>query len=778
MIRKETLQALEFDKILNVISGFSHSDVTAASIHDLRPLHDPGEIEERFSLIGDIRKLMQQGVPLGLRRFEDIAGPIERARPEGALLEAHELLLFLPVLNIIASISGLIGERDDVPALGRFASGLTGFPGLLLALERTLDEEGNVMDGASFELSDIRSRRRALDKRIGRKLEAIVRDREVAPFLQDDFITKRSGRWVIPVRMDAKGQMQGVVHDVSRSGETAFMEPLEIIGLSNELENLVAEEKAEEIRILRGISAGVRESADELHSQYATVVELDVLQSVSAFSEKHGLEAPEINGRSLIRLEGARHPLLMLIKDGGEVVPLDVSLGGGETAMVVTGPNAGGKTIAIKTVGLLALMALSGIPVPARSSSSLPLLDELLVDIGDEQSIEESLSTFSAHVSNISGILGRAGPKTVVLMDELGTGTDPVEGAAIGSAVLRDLKEKGATVLATTHLIDIVGFVHRTEGMVNASMEFDQATLTPLYRLRPGEPGQSHAIEIAEKYGLPESTMGYAKALLGTMKAEFHELLRDLKEQRARHEKALCELEEERERIKERKKAIEERLKEIEKDKDAALERAYREAGDIVAEVRRKVYDVLDEVKKKKTRGAVRKLDDTRKDIEKKLRGLRKEPVVPFEEISEGDVLFVRTVGYDGEVLKVDGKSRRLRVKVGDKELEVPASSVGPGEGRAPEKKARHVPERADEEAETTLNVVGRRVDEALGMMEPFLNRASLSGARDVVVIHGIGTGALMGAVRGHLEGHPLVEGFRGGEPAEGGGGVTVVRMK
>jgi DNA mismatch repair protein MutS2 len=778
MIEKETLKSLEFDKVLNAISAFSHSDASGESIMGIMPIYESAGIQERFSLVRELRRLSQEGVPLGFERFEDITGVIERARPEGAVLDADELLALLPVLNIISSVSGLLDERDDLPALGKFAEGLDGFPELLAAVERTIDSEGNILDSASFELSDIRTRRRALDKKISKRLESVVRDREITPFLQDDFITKRSGRWVIPVRMDAKGEVQGVVHDVSRSGETAFVEPLEIIGLSNQLENLVAEEKAEEIRILRAVSAMVRGAAGELYAQFVKVVELDLLQGIALFSERHGLEEPGINDSSFIRLDEARHTLLVLMREGGGVVPLDLSLGGEEKVMAITGPNAGGKTIAIKTVGLLTLMALSGIPVPARSSSSFPLLDNLLVDIGDEQSIEESLSTFSAHVSNISRILGKAGPGTVVLMDELGTGTDPAQGAAIGSAVLRELMDKGAVVFATTHLIDVVGFVHRNDGMVNASMEFDQATLTPLYRLIRGEPGESHAIEIAKQYGLPESTMNYAKTLLGTMKAEFQELISELKQKRVEYERALDGLEAERRKIEEKQEALDEKLKAVRKEREEVLEGAYSEARDLIADFRRKAHEVLEETKRKKTRAPIRKLDRARKNIEQKLEEFRREPVIPIEEISVGERVFVRTIGYDAEVLKVDLKGKRVRVKAGDKELEVPASSIGPGKGKALKEKVKRAPERPDEEVQMSLNLLGLRVDEALRRIEPFLNHASLSGLGEVVVIHGIGTGALMKAVREHLDGHPLVEGFRAGEPSEGGHGVTVVRLK
>lgn len=776
----DTLESLEFSKVLGAVAGFSRSEATSGAVMAVRPMGNPGDIARRAALVEEIRKLRSEGTPPGISPFEDIRDAVHRARPEGAVLEAAELMAFVPVLESISSITSLLEGRQDVPLLSELASGLTGHPELLGALTRSIDGDGRILDTASRELGEIRGRIRGLDRKISRRLENLTRDAEVTPFLQDDFITRRSGRWVIPVRMDSKGMVKGVVHDVSRSGETAFMEPLEIIGLSNELENLIAEEKAEEIRILKSICRMVRVSAGDILGEFEALVHLDLLSCIAEFSDLLGMEAPEINSSSNIRLRRARHPLLMLHRGPGErtgVVPLDMDLGRQDRVMVITGPNAGGKTISIKTVGLLLLMALSGMPVPADSSSSLPLATDILVDIGDEQSIEANLSTFSAHVSNISRILERAGPGSIVLMDELGTGTDPQQGAALGSAVLKDLGEKGAMVMATTHLIDIVGFVHRTPGMVNASMEFDHHTMTPLYRLRTGEPGQSHALEIAEKFGLPRRVIESAASAMGTMQAEFSALVRDLKEKRTQYEEALEEFDKQREELSAKKKEAEKKLEVAEREKQGILERAYEEARGVVSEVKRKVYDILEEARRSKSRARMKELERAGREVDLKLRELRKDAVPEPGDIKEGETVFVRSIGYDARVLKVLSAQRRLRVKAGDKELEVPLHDIGPEAGLAPEKKVT-LDLAGGEPVSQKLNLVGLRVDEALGLMEKFLNRASLAGLEEVVIVHGVGTGALKRAVGEHLEGHPLVEDFKSPPQAEGGAGVTVVRLR
>jgi DNA mismatch repair protein MutS2 len=621
-----------------------------------------------------------------------------------------------------------------------------------------------------------------LEIRIRKRLEEMVRDRRIIPFLQDNFIVQRSGRWVIPVRMDSKGRVHGVVHDVSRSGETAFIEPLEIIGISNELENIIAEEKAEVLRILRNICAEIRKVADEIKEQYETIVYIDVLNSIACFSDLLDMDVPEMNDSSLIKLVRGRHPLLMLLKKEKaveKVVPLDIHLGGKDRVVVVTGPNAGGKTIAIKTVGLLLSMALSGIPVPCDSSSTFPFVKEVLVDIGDEQSIESSLSTFSAHIANISAILQKADSKTIVLMDELGTGTDPTQGAALACAVLYNLKEKGALVFATTHLIDIVGFVHKTEGMLNASMEFNQETLSPLYRLKVGEPGQSYALEIARRYGMPEDTISSAREMLGSMKIEFHNLVADMKETRVQYEEALAELRMQKRELELKERLLKEKLSEAETQKQEILKNAYEEARNFISDAKRQINAILEESKREKKRETQKKLAEKERKVEDKLKEYIQEPTLSIEEIKKGDIVFVRSIGYDAEVLAIDRKHSHLKVKMGSKEIELPITDISHGTGKHPEKEAKdYMYDKTEETVLIELNIIGLRVDEALSRLEPFLNHASIENLSELTIIHGIGTGALMKAVRNYLKDHPLVKDFRKGELSEGGNGVTIVRMK
>ncbi|HEY4744030.1 MAG TPA: endonuclease MutS2, partial [Desulfuromonadaceae bacterium] len=787
MITTETLKLLEFDKILAEIATLAHSDVTRTQILGTVPLTDGDRIRLTAGRIGELRSLADLGVTLRLDTFEDIRPFLERIRPAGAFLAPAELLLFIPALAIFRDISRQLTPRTDAPLLAGLTPALRPFPDILEPLAAAIDHDASIMDSASGALREIRRAKRSLAARIRKKIEEIVRDNNIEIFLQDDFITQRSGRWVIPVRMDSKGMVKGVVHDVSASGETAFMEPLEIIPFVNELENLAAEEKAEEIRILRQLSAWIREDAADLAGCFATLVTLDALNSAARFAERYALEQPEINTEGVLRLVGARHPLLLMLQRQGAIArvePLDLHLGDDGRVMVITGPNAGGKTIAIKTAGALTLMALAGLPVPAGARSSFPLLDTLLVDIGDEQSIEQSLSTFSAHVARISAILDQAGPRTLVLLDELGAGTEPQQGAAIACGVLQDLQQQGATVVATTHLSEIIGFVHRSPGMINAGMEFDAATYTPLYRLISGEPGHSHAIEIARRYGMPERIIVAAREMLGNAGADFTALLAELRAKREELESAHRELGRERDQLRTERAEVERRSAGIERARREAADKARDEARELISAARRRMNELLDEYKRERRSETIEKLRraeaEVSESITRQLGGNDARPAL--REVKPGTAVHVASLGYDGVVLTVDERHAKARVRAGSMEIDVSLADLAAPAKPAKERPRKPAPGtwRADvaESDQQELKLIGLRVEEALELLEPFLNHAALGGLREVRIIHGVGTGRLRDAVREHLARHPLVLESRPGGPHEGRDGATVVTLR
>ncbi|HIJ94317.1 MAG TPA: endonuclease MutS2 [Desulfuromonadales bacterium] len=789
MIASETLTRLEFDKILSEISRHAHSFCTIRHIADIRPLDERHTISTTSARIAEIRALGRSGISLALGSFEDIRHALDQLKPAGSILSPQELLLFIPVLQLYAALARQLAHRTDIPQLKELQPPLQSFPDILEPLMASIDADGSIMDSASTLLRETRRAKRGLAGRIRKKIEEIIRSSGIEIFLQDDFITQRSGRWVIPVRMDSKGMVKGVVHDVSASGETAFMEPLEIVPFVNELESLAAEEKAEEIRILRQLSRWLREDAAAIADCFGTLVELDRLASIARFAEEFDLEVATLNDHGELRLVEARHPLLLIMqKRGGlaRVEALSLQLGGegaSDSVMVITGPNAGGKTIALKTAGMLAIMALSALPVPSGPRSTFPLLDSLLVDIGDDQSIEQSHSTFSAHAARITAILQQSGSRSLVLLDELGAGTEPVQGAAIACGVLHELLLQGSRVIATTHLSEIIGFVHRSPGMINAGMAFDDVSFTPLYRLTVGEPGQSHAIEIARRFGMPERVISFAREMLGSAGSEFASLLTELRSRRNELEQARIELDRREARLLERDEQQRIRAAEIETLRREAVEKGWGDAKELISATRRRMNGLLDELKREKRLDIVEKIRRAEGELTEQLKPQELRPELQsLAAVKTGDTVHIRTLGCDGIVLSIDERGGKARVRAGRMELDVAlrelARPQGSGESGRAKQPSRSWRATIEEYEQSELKLIGMRVDEALAEMESFLNHAAAAGLGEVRIIHGLGTGRLRNAVREELERHPLVENHRPGEAHEGRDGATVVTLR
>lgn len=790
MIASETLARLEFDKLLAEISRHAHSSCTVERIESIRPLGDLDEIRITSGRVGEIRALDRSGISLALGSFDDIRPLLELLKPLGAILAPLELLLFIPVLRLFADLERQFNHRYDIPLLKSIEPPLRALPDILEPLVASIDRDGSIMDSASTLLRETRRAKRSLAGRIRKKIEEIIRDSGIEKFLQDDFITQRSGRWVIPVRMDSKGMVKGVVHDVSSSGETAFMEPLEVIPFVNELENLIAEEKAEEIRILRQLSGWIREDADGIAAGFETLLELDRLNSMARFALEYDLEPATLNEQGELCLVEARHPLLLMMQKRGalkNVEPLSLELGGSgpesASVMVITGPNAGGKTIALKTAGMLTLMALCGLPVPAGPRSTFPLIDSLLVDIGDEQSIEQSHSTFSAHAARITAILRQGGARTLVLLDELGAGTEPLQGAAIACGVLHELQQQGCMVIATTHLSDIIGFVHQTSGMINAGMEFDDASFTPLYRLIVGEPGQSHAIEIARRFGMPEGVISFARRMLGNAGSEFAGLLTELRQRRKEFEDLRRSLEARRRELDERSAELDARADEVRLIRKEAAEKGWNDAKELISTTRRKMNAMLEELKRDKRSEIVEQIRRAEVELTEQLKpGIEQPELQPLTSVKPGDSVHIRSLGCNGVVLSADVRSGKSRVRAGRMELDVTLAELA--RPLAKSEAARKKPVAGtwktvmEESDQREIKLIGMRVEEALAELEPFISHAHAAGLREVRVIHGIGTGRLRDAVREELGRHPLVEGYRPGEPHEGRDGATVVTLR
>ncbi|MCX7914042.1 MAG: endonuclease MutS2 [Thermodesulfovibrionales bacterium] len=782
MVSSEGLELLEFNKLLSEISEIAKSPATKRAIINIHPFKDLSQILERQVLIKEMLSLYRTGDQLPISDLPDLIELFQKLKPEGAIIEGKELYKFLVFFEITSEILEHIKKSKNIPSLKAMIYSLTGFPEIEKIISRSIDREGYISDHATERLFEIRTEARRLTAKIKKRLQELMDDPNITKYLQDNYVTQRSGRWVIPVRMDSKGQIAGVVHDVSNTGQTAFIEPLAIIAISNELENILAEQKVEEIRILSNLTSIIRENLKAIKEEYDRVLYIDMLNCITYFSYNLNMEIPSLTQDNKIKIDNARHPLLTLSfkRSGGvrEVVPLRVSLGGEKTVMVITGANAGGKTLAIKTIGLLHLMAMSGMPVPADPTSSFPILEDILIDIGDEQSIEANLSTFSAHIMNMSKIIEKAAPKRLVLIDEIGKGTDPDEGAALACAILNELKSRGCLVFATTHLSMIKVFVHKSEGMINASMEFDQHSYRPLYRLRIGEPGMSHAFETAKLYGLQDTIIANAKKLIGEQKFVLAELISDLNEKRQYYEEANLEIKRLQAELEDRNRLLEKKVLDIENSYNEILRKAYIEASRIVSEAKSEVNAIMAEAKRK-SKESLNKLKAKQSEFEEIISKFKRDefPKIDIEKIKEGDHVFVKSVRRNAIVLSKNLKLKQLKIKINGKDLIVPIEDITLPKDKHQEVEVSPVNTLPNIEVNNTLNVIGKRVDEALSQLETFLNKASLAGLKEVRIIHGIGKLILHKAIREYLKEHPLVKNFRSASLTEGGESVTIIDL-
>ncbi len=791
-----TLRVLEYSKVLEMVSSFAVTPEGRDRVRHILPLHTQDAVLERFGLIGECRRILTEGRPLGLEPMEPLVPLFQRLRPEESVLEPLQLRAFLPLLYSAEALKRLSAEID-LPGIKRLLSGLTTHPEIRKAIERSIDRDGLILDEASPELYEIRMSIKSLDRRIKSILERILNTRELKPHIQDFYITERNGRRVIPVKRDSKGHIPGVIHDISNTGETIFVEPTQTVQLGNELEGLKAEEKVEEFRILKRLSTLLRQRLAELENDHDIVLEMDLIQSLASFAEEIGAEIPEINRKGLIRIQSGRHPLLWrAFKKAGresEIVPLDFELGRSYTALVITGPNAGGKTVVLKTVGILTLMALSGIPVPAGSGSTFPFVRNVFADIGDEQSIEQDISTFSGHVLKLTEILRSATSDTLVILDELGTGTDPDEGGALACAILRRLKHRGVLTLVSTHLSMLKAFAYSEDGLENGSMQMRRyeeggaVLYRPTYRLKIGEAGQSHALEIAKRLGLPDDLIREAKDLLGEKERRLETLIASLQEKETGLAEKLEEIDRLKEELQTLKASLREEIKIIKEKKTEILNDYRQKAEAIYRKAVSEAEDILKRIKseeRQKAREHLRRLKKRYDDIKVEKQKPSEELGQPVSTVEVGQVVLVGSLGMEGVVKTVNRNAKRCRVVVRGRELDVSfddlylppekddrkdiPSEERPSEGQTPE---------TEEITSAEINLVGERVDPALSALERYLNDASLSGLKEVRVIHGIGTGRLAQAVREYLKDHPLVRDFRPGRREEGGEGVTVVYL-
>jgi DNA mismatch repair protein MutS2 len=692
--------------------------------------------------------------------------------------------------------------EPQFPALADIAWRIQSLPSLVEAIDKVLDDRGEIRDNASPELARIRRELRVTQERVQSKLRSIISSSNVAPYLQEALVTRRSGRFVIPVQSDFKGRVEGIIHDRSSSGATVFLEPASVVEMNNALRELRIEEEDEILRLLRTLTAQVGHVSDELHHTLDALAELDLVFAKARYAdlleasrpeivplpetppEPEDGEDPEVNLHpgSVVALKGARHPLL----DPEQVVPVDVVLDEGTHVLVITGPNTGGKTVTLKTAGLLTLMAQSGMHIPVAVGSQLSCFEAVVADIGDEQSIEQNLSTFSSHMGNILSFLGTIDHRALVLLDELGAGTDPAEGSALARALLEAFRSRRSTVLIATHYPELKLHAHNTPGVRNASMEFDVETLAPTYRLTIGLPGRSNAFAIAQRLGLPKSIVDHAQGMVSGESLRADEMLNDLHNLRIQEAEARDQARQVRREAEDLKADLQVRLRNIEEERREILQDARRQAQSRVEALSEEIETLRRRISIVSTRevgselGAVDEalgqIDTTMPEPEPLVRSKREAESPDARAVAEGDTVRLQSLGVKGTVIEIDG--REAVVKAGALRTRVPVDDLTLIHRHTPpqtESSGISVPDRKSPGVEIDLR--GETVNEALKHLERYLDEASLASLPWVRVIHGKGTGTLRREVRHFVDDHPLVSSYESAARREGGEGATVVRL-
>jgi DNA mismatch repair protein MutS2 len=803
-------ELLEFDRLKNIVGGFTTCVPGRRAIEALAPRQDAIALGAEFDLVREAIAYLRAGSELGLGSLADPAAWLARLLVPGSVLTVAELLDAVSLIETVGGVRQTLrgeGERAKYPRLSERAAALADFRHLFAAIHRAILPNGEITDDASSQLKRIRIGIAQGRERIQRSLEGILRARGEAGEKGEDYITLRNDRFVIPVRASERRSVPGVVHGASGTGQTVFVEPLEAIDLNNRLVQLSDEEIAEIARILEELTERVRLDRGPLEAAAAEIAHLDSVVARARFAREFDCTIPESAPGNSLRLESARNPVLeaTLRPQGLKAVPLSFALGGGETVMIISGPNTGGKTVALKTTGLAALSAQSAIPVAAERAE-LPIFDHVLADIGDEQSISASLSTFSAHMLNLKSMLDVATERSLILVDEMGTGTAPEEGAALAVALLEEFRTRRALTLATTHHDRLKAYASTTLGLVNAAMEFDEERLRPTYRLLVGVPGTSSGIEIARRLGLPRRVVEHAQASLSPESREARDLIAYLHRSRDEMESVKRQAREELAQLEQERRSLQTEWVERQRKRIADLEKIFRETQKrLEAEVARLVEDVKDrtlraQLEKQTGRRMGKVESEARADADAAVVdtlaasqadlgvaiAAQPTPVAP-ELLFPGQRIMVKgfkqTVVFrrhDGRSAEVQAGSLRMKVPLAEImaiEGEAATANSAPGagaQGRGVTVHSQPNTESAPEE----INVIGCTIEEATRRVDEFLDDAALAGRSSVRVIHGHGTGALRRGLAEFLTAHPLVDRIHAEVEDRGGTAITVAELK
>ena len=753
-MREEDLRKLEFDKIISKLKEFVHSPATEELLDNLRPSTDTEEI---LSLIELFRAF--KDVDLKLYRFKDIRELLERSRIEGAVLGVEEILSILSVLKLIREVRKVIGrEAEKKPPLRKLSRRFHLFSSLENLIESSVDRRGFVKDSASEELFRIRKSVRSVEKEIMERLENLLRRPDAEKIFSDRIITIRNNRYVVPVKSSQVKKIFGIVHGTSSSGYTTYVEPQFVIELNNKLTELKAEEEEEVRKVLRRITSYIGDFSKKILESFEILAEVDLLQAKRRLAETYGGDFPKLGDH--VELRKVKHPLLALINP--ETVPVDIVLKE-RKGLILTGPNTGGKTVALKTLGLVSLMVQSGIPVPVGEGSVLRVFKKVFVDVGDEQSIEQNLSTFSSHMTNIAQFFPEADETALVLLDELGAGTDPVEGSALGIGILEYLRKRKAWIFANTHHTPIKVYAVNSDYFVPASVLFDRETLRPLYRIAYNTVGESMAFEVAGRCGIPEEVLEIARRNVGDLGKEYISAMEKLADYTREYEEKLLQLEKLKEELQREKERYEQLYREYMEFKRKGWKEAYKEARSYLRKLMEEGKEVLKNLRTEE------ELESFIREQERQLELFS--PREDREQVNTGDS--VEFMGKRGKVLQI--KEGKAYVALEGMKIWVDLEAL------------KRIKEEKKEEVRTTprrtiskheINLIGMDANTALIELEKFIEEAYASGLRSVKIIHGIGKGVLKKAVHEFLSKSDRIKFYREAYPREGGSGVTIAFLR
>lgn len=794
-MNEKVLHTLEYNKILDQLTEYAFSADARSRCQKLRPITDRAQIEQLQQQTSDaLSRLFKYG-SLSFSGVTDIRDSLKRLEIGGAL-SAIELLRVCSLLESAKRAKAFArsqedNDQPDDSLTGLFA-GIEPLTPLYDEIRRCILSEDEIADDASSTLHSIRRSMRGMNDKIRAQMNSMINNTTTRSYLQDTVITMRDGRYCLPVKAEAKSLVPGMIHDQSSTGSTLFIEPMAVVNLNNEYKELQLREQEEIEVILAGLSNLTASYATQLLADYELLTELDFIFARAAFAQTYNGVAPLFNDDGRIHIRKGRHPLL----DPKKVVPIDVRLGEDFRLLIVTGPNTGGKTVSLKTVGLLTLMGQSGLHIPASERSELGIFDEVFADIGDEQSIEQSLSTFSSHMVNIIRILEQVNDRSLVLFDELCAGTDPTEGAALAISILSKLHLYGARIMATTHYSELKVYALSTPGVENACCEFDVATLSPTYRLLIGIPGKSNAFAISEKLGLPTDLIADAKGRISKSEGDFEDLIADLEKSRSTIEREQLEINQYKAEIESLKEKLEQKQERLDSSRDKILREANEQAYNILKEAK----DVADETirnfnKYGKAGAPVSEMEKERTKLRGKMdkaaqkMSEQKKASVPNHNVPKklriGDSVKVISMNLKGTVHSLPNARGDLYVQMGIlrslvniNDLILLEEDAAPGTKKFQKTSAGKIKMSKSASVSTEINLIGKTTDEAIPLLDKYLDDAYLAHLPSVRIVHGKGTGALRNAVQAHLKRLKYVKSFHLGEFGEGDAGVTIAEFK